>query len=62
MEIQSYDPLWSEQVKAKEAASLLTGNLKTRFNQDIQESNNGNKARKQYVVNKALALNSIPSP
>lgn len=35
MEIQSNNPLWSEQVEAEEATSSSTGNLEARPNQDI---------------------------
>jgi len=50
---------WAEQVKSH--LSYQSNQQKTLNNQD-QDTNIGNKARKQCAINKALALNNISFP
>jgi len=62
MEIQNNNPLWSEQIKAKEIAQSLKANVEENNTSEKQVTGNSFKAGKQYKVNETLALNNISSP
>ena len=62
MEIQSNNPLWSEQVKAEYNAQSSSSNVEENNNSNNLETGNGSKYGKQCEVNKALVLNNTLLP
>jgi len=60
IEIQNNNSFWSKQVKAKEITQSLNTNIKENNTLDKWKIGNSSLTKKQYEVNKALALNNIP--
>ena len=62
MEIQSNNPLWSEQVEAEYTSHSSTSNVEENNTSNNSETSNGSKHRKQHEINEAPALNNTLPP
>ena len=62
IEIQSNNPLWSEQVEAEYTSHSSTSSVKENNTSNNSETDNRSKHRKQHEINEALALNNTLLP
>jgi len=62
IEVENVKLDWAEQVKFQNFHLSYQSNQQKTLNNQDQDTNIGNKAKKQCAINETLTLNSIPSP